>query len=121
MVDISERVAPPQLGLRTSRRGDWVVMGVAGEVDTLTSPELKRAIQSLTGHNGLKLILDLTDVTFFDSSGLSAVVAALKMLRQEEGQLRLVTDSRRISKVFEIAGLDRIIGVYPSVGDALAV
>jgi anti-sigma B factor antagonist len=51
------------------------------------------------------LVLDLSDVTLLDSSGLGALVSLLNRARAGDGQLGLICPQRRIRRVFEITGL----------------
>lgn len=103
-----------------SERDGWSVVEVAGEIDLLTSPTLRRHLVELTVADHHDIVLDLSGVTFFDSSGLSAIVGGLKLVRNQHGQLRIAGAVRRVAKVFEIAGLSRMLALYESVEAALA-
>jgi anti-sigma B factor antagonist len=94
----------------TARAGDedgtWI-LAVAGEIDVATSPELRRELHQLADREPASLVLDLSAVTFIDSSGLGVLVGALKRLREEDRGDILVLEGLQepVRKVFDITGL----------------
>lgn len=66
-----------------------------------------------------KLVLDLTEVDYCDSSGLSAILLAYRILQAEEGQIRLANPTKNVRKLIEISQLDRILPIFNSVDDAV--
>lgn len=98
---------------------DHAVLEVAGEIDMVTSPALRERLTALAQVDCGLVVLDLTDVGFFDSSGLNAVVAGHRVIRHHGGDLRIVCTSRRVIKVFEIAGLTRVFVLHATVQEAL--
>lgn len=96
-----------------------VVITVAGEVDAHTADRLRSSIDAVISSE-TQLVVDLTDVTFLDSTGLGVFVTALKHLRELDGSLDLVITSPRVMKVFELTGLDVVIPIHEDVAAALA-
>ena len=66
------------------------------------------------------LVVDLQGVTFMDSTGLGVLVGRLKLVRVQDGTLKLVCTSERILKVFAITGLDKVFQIFDSIDEALA-
>jgi anti-sigma B factor antagonist len=66
-----------------------------------------------------KLVLDLSDVDYCDSSGLSAILLAYRILQSEEGQIRLASPTKNVRKLIEISQLDRILPICESVEEAV--
>lgn len=91
------------------------VLHVAGEIDMVTSPELREHLAELAQEEVAVVVLDLSDVRFFDSSGLNAVVGGHRLIRHHGGEVRIVCTERRVLKVFDIAGLTRVFTIYPTV------
>lgn len=86
------------------------MVGIFGELDCATAPELERRIGDLVEDQGnLKVVLDLKDMSFVDSSGLSVFASAHKRLTQREGELILAHPSPSTAKVLAITGLDQVI------------
>ncbi len=99
---------------------DHAVLAVVGEIDMVTSPPLRERLTGLAQDDRKLVVLDLTGVSFFDSSGLNAVVAGHRAIRHHGGELRIACSSRRVTKVFEIAGLTRVFVLHPTVEEALS-
>lgn len=96
------------------------VVSAVGEVDVSTAPALRQRLYELPEE--AKVVVDLSDVTFLDSTGLGVLVAALKRVRESGagGDLRLVVTRPQVSKVLEVTGLSTVFTVSSSVEDALA-
>ena len=93
------------------------VISVSGEVDLATSPELDSAIIAAVDSGASALAIDLSDVTFMDSSGLGVIVRGLKRCREADIELDLVITNERVLKVFGITGLDQVIPIHYALED----
>ncbi|HEY0803858.1 MAG TPA: anti-sigma factor antagonist [Pseudonocardiaceae bacterium] len=118
---------PPReqlMSTSTDERADAVVLLVEGEIDGLTAPRLRAAIDAAFERlNGRVLVLDLTQVEFLGSAGLRALLdSAAEAMRLDGYQpLRVVVDENRpVVRPIEIVGLDNVLALYDSVSDALA-
>jgi anti-anti-sigma factor len=89
----------------------WPVLRVAGEVDIQTSPTLAERLQSVLDQGHPSLLVDLREVTFLDSTGLSVLIAGLRRCQDAGGELRLVSPRPNVRKVFEITGLTEVFHV----------
>lgn len=90
-----------------------------GEVDVLTAPQLGRRLLSLTDEGKTKLVVDLSLVTFIDSTGIGVLLNALRQLTRREGRLVLVCPSERTLKPFQITGLMNHLRIVGSREEAL--
>ncbi len=95
------------------------VLDVGGEIDVATSPELHELLSGLIESGPGLLIVNLTDVSFIDSTGLGVLVGAVRELRAGGGDLRLVVTQPHIIKLLELTGLDEVFSVLPSMSDAV--
>jgi anti-sigma B factor antagonist len=106
-----------------SRRGDFLIASVVGEIDLATAPELVEAIESRFAGGGqgtARVVVDLTEVEFLDSSGLNALVRLEKLLAGNGVEVRLVIPADRIVRqVFEITRLTDTLRVTASLDEAL--
>jgi len=109
----------PNVSVATEERGDVVVISVGGEVDAHTAPAVREAVDDRI-RPGARVVVDLSDVTFLDSTGLGVLVTSLKRLREVDGSLDLVVASPRVLKVFTLTGLDVVIPIHETVDAALA-
>lgn len=103
--------------IETTSSSDRQVLMVSGEVDLATSPNLDVAIIAALESGTESLVIDLTDVTFMDSSGLGVIVRGLKRCREADKDLDLVISNERVLKVFGITGLDQVIPIHASIED----
>lgn len=105
----------------TSRAdGDRTVVDVTGEIDVYTAPALREELTNLIDAEHTDLVVDLTGVSFMDSTGLGVLVGALKKVRTIGGDLRLVIDSEKILKVFRITALTQVFTIHSTLDEALA-
>ena len=104
--------------LQVSRedRGGLPVVRVAGEGDVSTSPALRAELEAIPETNA-RVIVDLSQVTFLDSTGIGVLIAAMKRFRDSEasGTLQLVVTKPHILKVLEITGLTPIFDIHGSL------
>ena len=105
----------------SDRDGQWRVVNVNGEIDIHTGPALRDHLLSAFRHGEDTVIVDLSQVSFLDSSGLSVLVAAHKRARTTDGELRIAACRPPVATIFQITALDRAFCIYPTVQEALAV
>lgn len=106
--------------VETSEQDGRSVVTVAGELDAHTAPLLEAETGPLSSSPGGALIVDLSEVSFIDSTGLGVLVTALKHTREAGGTLDCVVATPRVLKVFALTGLDVVIPLHSSLAEALA-
>ena len=110
------------LDVSTAKRDDLTVVRLDGELDIYTVAGFRSELDRLDPAVS-RIVIDLSDVTLLDSSGLGALVSLLNQARSGTGQLGLVCPHRRLRRVFEITGLRRAFTFgddLDQVRDALA-
>ena len=90
----------------------WTLVAVAGEINGTTAHELHSVLQSFTGQS---VVVDLSDVTFYDSSGLRTLMQAHEQTILSGGRLAIRSLRPEVQSTFEIARL-----THPFAGDPLA-
>ena len=112
---------PPEFALtEDSLDSDRHVVAVRGEIDLFTAPELKQKLTDAIEGGKSRIVVDLTDTTFLDSTALGVLIGAVKRLRSREGALVIVNVDQNIAKTFEITGLDQIFTILSTRDDAIA-
>jgi anti-anti-sigma factor len=103
-------------------RAGVVAVVLGGEVDTATAPEVEHAlIGAIRRNDAMVLIVDMTAVTFIDSSGLGALVRAFERNRQAgRGRVAIVSQDPHLTKLLEITGLERVLRRFDSRDEAIA-
>lgn len=105
--------------LAIEEQGGRTVAAVAGELDVHSSPELERVLGELIDNGSTDLVVDLSGLSFMDSTGLGALIKTLKSAQQADGRLAAVVSGDKILKVFQITGLDKVITIHSSLDEAL--
>lgn len=105
------------LDMRTWTREDVTVVSVSGEIDIASGPRLSACLGALTAPS---VVLDLTDLRFCDSSGLSVMVRAWKELNSQSGEFVLAAPQRQVARLLRTTGLDTRIPVHPTVPGAVS-
>jgi len=98
--------------------GVLVVTVLDRRIDAAVAVRFKDKMQELTQSSPERVILDLSQVEFLDSSGLGAVVGSMKQLGRER-KLDLAALTPTVEKVFRITRMDRVFRIYPSTESAL--
>ena len=106
--------------MRTSTGGDRAVVRVTGYVDVTTAASLRNELAGLIQADTSDIVVDLTQVTFLDSTGIGVLVGALKRIRETGGRMELALDDARVLRILRVAGLNQAFTIHPSVADALA-
>ena len=108
------------LTVHTEQRGDVVVVSVAGELDMATAPQLQDQITDLLDKGRSRLVFDLAEVSFCDSTGLSVFVRAKNSCDEAGGVVRLAAPQRGVLRILEVSGLVEVLHTYPTVEQAVA-
>jgi len=90
------------------------VLTLSGEVDLAVAPTVGAELSALIARHPDGVIIDVSDVSFMDSSGLNVFIVAFKALREYNGRLAIVAANDPIVRLFEIAGLSGLLHVVPS-------
>ena len=81
------------------------VLAIRGELDLAAAPQLRRVVGSLMGSGARHMIVDLSEASFIDSSGMGALLWADHRLHAVGGELTAVNPQPNVARAFEIAGL----------------
>jgi len=104
----------------TDRDSGGTCLRLAGELDLSTASELNVVIDRLIGDGERRLLVDLTELTFCDSTGIAAFVRGDNRVAADGGWLRVTGASGRVKRVFQVTGLADVLGYEPSRGDPTA-
>jgi anti-sigma B factor antagonist len=97
----------PELSLETVRNQDEILVRCTGRITSSTSASLQTTVRALIPQTR-RLVLDLTDVTYLDSSGLGALVGIYVSARRQECELKLINLNDRLKQLFRISQIAKI-------------
>lgn len=108
--------------VRTARQEEsTVIVSIRGDIDLNNSPGLRNdLLDFLAKANPKKLILNLAEVPYMDSSAIAVLVEALQKIRKVQGKVFLTNLQPRVKGLLEIARLDSIFGVAGTEAEAMA-
>jgi anti-sigma B factor antagonist len=110
----------PQFSVAYETPNDEVgVVVLGGEIDIYSAPQFKEVLVNGIEGGARRVIVDLSGVTFIDSTALGVLVSGAKRVRPRNGNLDIVCTDENIIRIFEITGLDRIFGIYSSRSEAM--
>ena len=95
-----------------------IVVSLAGRLDAAASSAVKATLQQLMVPEQPKLIIDLQQVPFIDSSGLASLVSALRLVREKGGDIVLSGVQPQARTVFHLTMLDRVFSIHPTPNEA---
>jgi anti-sigma B factor antagonist len=101
--------------------GGGCVVHVRGEVDLYAAPELKETLAEAARRGDGRLVVDLTEATFMDSSALSALLSARRRAQALGGRVVLVNTNSAIAQTLATTGLDGILEIAGSPAEAYAL
>ncbi|MFK8910602.1 STAS domain-containing protein [Streptomyces sp. YS-3] len=107
-----------------AEQGGWAVVRVRGELDLVTSPQVRHMVHEVVAAGRHDLVLDLSGVLFCDSSGVGVLIASRRLIRSCQGRLRLILPARgaedgsHVNRVLAALGVRRLFDVYGDVASA---
>ena len=93
--------------------GRTTLLEVAGQIDLFAAPTFKERILTAIDHGSTRIVIDLSGVSYMDSTGLSVLIGARKRLGPAGGELVIVATGDVLS-LFEVTGLDEAFSVCES-------
>ena len=102
---------PEPFEVESVHGGDGVRLVLRGELDLLAAPNLRTALLEAGRHDGGTIELDLSAVSFIDSTGISVIVQAWQRANAEGGRLVLGAASPVVARVIEATGLTELLAV----------
>lgn len=96
------------------------ILQVEGEIDLETSPDLRELLAVQIEARRPRLLIDFSEVTYIDSSGLATLVEYVQKAMKFDGHFAIAGISERLRTVFDLARLGEIFAIYPTVPEAKA-
>jgi anti-sigma B factor antagonist len=106
-----------QLDIHTVALHDRTVVRLEGELDAYTAPALVACLADLERDGVDAIVIDLSQVTFIDSTGLGALVSGYNGAAARGGTVELVASDPRVTRVLEMTSLDRLFTIHASLDD----
>ncbi len=106
--------------LEFENKDDKLIVHMNGELDHHSAEEVRNKIDDRLDRDNIgKLIMDFSDVSFMDSSGIGVVIGRYKKLNLKKGNICITKISGSVERVFELSGMFKIIKSYKSIEEAI--
>jgi anti-sigma B factor antagonist len=97
------------------------VLDLKGPLDMASAPAFRRWVRQLVSAGVSQMVVDLGDVSFVDSSGLGAVIGALRLVREKGGDLRIARPNEQVRQLLDLTSLDQVLRPYAAAGESAPV
>jgi anti-sigma B factor antagonist len=96
------------------------ILPLEGEIDLHVSPEVAESLRSMTAKKPKEVVIDLTKVTYLDSSGLAVLIEGMQNVQEYGGRFAIAGVQESVKHIFDIARLDQVFQIFRTVDEALA-
>lgn len=107
------------IDIHTENRDGAAIVRPKGDVDLQRSPVLREHLKSVSDRKPSRLVVDLSEVSYMDSSGVATLVEAMQLARKGKYPLVLCCLQDRVKSIFEIARLDTVFEITPDIDSAM--
>jgi anti-sigma B factor antagonist len=95
------------------------IIGINGELDAHTSPELTLFFSKLMAEGTLNYVADLEGLTYSSSAGIRIFLGMARDARRNGGDMRIAAVQAQVDKIFKLSKFDRIVKIFPRVDEAV--
>jgi anti-sigma B factor antagonist len=96
------------------------IFPLEGEIDLHISPTISHWLQQIIIRKPARLLIDLSKVSYVDSSGIAVLIDAMQKVQKYGGAFGVVGMQDSVRSIFEIAKLDQVFRIFPTVEEAVA-
>ncbi|RAX46213.1 anti-anti-sigma factor [Arthrobacter sp. AQ5-05] len=98
--------------------GSYTEVLASGRLNMVSAPNLRTYVDEVVATGASRIVVNLAQTTFMDSSGLGALIGCLKAARQAGGDLRIAAVQPQVKMVLELTSMDRVLTSYASAQEA---
>jgi len=106
--------------INKTKQEDVTICHINGDIDINSSPDIKKTFDELTKSEEKKIVVNLEEVSYIDSSGLATLVEVLKKTKSYGGGLKLSNLADKVKGLFEITKLEKLFQIYDTTEQAIA-
>ncbi|HEX9086412.1 MAG TPA: STAS domain-containing protein [Arthrobacter sp.] len=96
----------------------YAVISAAGRLNMVSAPKLREMVAEVVAAGSPRIVINLAETAFMDSSGLGALIGCLKAARQAGGDLRIAAVQPQVQMVLGLTSMDKVLTSYPSAAEA---
>src|SRR4029453_16929985 len=107
-------------GITTPRKDRSNVLPLKGEIDLHVYPAVRASLNAMIKKKPKRLVVDLSRVTYVDSTGLAAFIRAMQKVEAYGGKFSLAGVPETVRSIFEMSRLDQVFKIFPDVDTAMS-
>jgi anti-anti-sigma factor len=105
--------------IKEEKSGDILICVLEGEIDISNSSQLRKTFDDFIKRNEKKVLVDFSDVSYIDSSGLATLIEMLQRIKKVGGKMRSCSMNQKVSNIFEITKLHKLFEIFDNRETAL--
>lgn len=106
--------------LEFSNEKDALIMSISGEIDHRYATRIRNeADRKIVTYPDKKLVIDLSAVTFMDSSAIGVIIGRYKLVKSFGGDVNIVAADATVGRILEMSGIRKIINIYDTLEEAV--
>lgn len=108
------------MNLKFSNEKDHLIMTICGEIDHRYAIRIRNeADKKIVNYPGMDFIIDLSEVSFMDSSGIGVIIGRYKLVTSFGSSVKIVSSNEILGKILAMSGIEKIIPIYSTLSEAL--
>src|SRR6476620_5811663 len=101
-------------------KDSYAEIRAAGRLNMVSAPKLREFVADVVASGSSRIVVNLEDTAFMDSSGLGALIGCLKAARQAGGDLRIAAAQPQVRVVLKLTSMDKVLTAYPTAEAAFS-
>ncbi|WP_432177061.1 STAS domain-containing protein [Streptomyces sp. Tue6028] len=114
-----DEAEPARLAITSRTTGRITVLTVQGEIDHDSAGQFHQALNTGYSSSPPQVVVDLSGVTFMDSTGIQALAVTHRSTQSAHGWIRIAAPNDAVLRVIQIVGLDTVVACYPTLDQAI--
>ncbi len=107
------------MNIAEEKKGDITICSLSGEINITTSPQLRKTFESFVSSNVTKIVIDFSQVSYIDSSGLATFIELLQRLKKIGGNFCICSMSQKVKNIFEVTKLHKLFTLFDTREEAI--
>ena len=107
------------MNITEEKKDGITICNISGEININTSPQLRKSFESFVEANTAKIVVDFSQVSYIDSSGLATFIELLQRLKKVGGTFRICSMSQKVKNIFEVTKLHKLFEIFDTREAAL--
>ena len=108
------------MNITEEKKDGITICNIGGEININTSPQLRKSFESFVEAKTTKIVVDFSQVSYIDSSGLATFIELLQRLKKVGGTFRICSMSQKVKNIFEVTKLYKLFEIFDTREAALS-